>query len=83
MRPDLKALLALQAKDTALNEAESRLSALGQETKQLDETLQRARESLETSRRALATAAAGGTSSRPRSRAIERSKTGAGSGWTR
>src|SRR3954449_7721524 len=54
MRPDLKALLALQAKDTALNEAESRLSALGQETKQLDDTLQRARESLETSRRALA-----------------------------
>jgi predicted nucleic acid-binding Zn-ribbon protein len=54
MRPDLKALLALQAKDTALNEAESRLSALGQETKQLDEALQRARESLEISRRALA-----------------------------
>jgi uncharacterized protein len=54
MRPDLKALLALQAKDTALNEAESRLAVLGQETKQLDETLQRARESLEASRRALA-----------------------------
>jgi uncharacterized protein len=54
MRPDLKALLALQAKDAVLNEAEARLSVLGQETKQLDETLHRARESLEASRRALA-----------------------------
>jgi uncharacterized protein len=54
MRPDLKALLALQAKDAVLNEAEARLSVLGQETKQLDGTLQRARESLEASRRALA-----------------------------
>jgi predicted nucleic acid-binding Zn-ribbon protein len=54
MRPDLKALIALQTKDSALNEAEFRLSALGQETKQLDEALQRARETLEASRRALA-----------------------------
>jgi hypothetical protein len=46
MRADLMALLDLQAKDAALSEADSRLAALGQETIQLDEVLQRARESL-------------------------------------
>jgi predicted nucleic acid-binding Zn-ribbon protein len=54
MRADLMALLELQAKDAALSEADSRLAALGQETSQLDEALLRARESLETARRALA-----------------------------
>jgi predicted nucleic acid-binding Zn-ribbon protein len=54
MRADLMALLDLQAKDAALSEADSRLAALGQETIQLDQALQRAHESLEAARRALA-----------------------------
>jgi predicted nucleic acid-binding Zn-ribbon protein len=54
MRADLIALLDLQAKDAALSEADSRLAALGQETVQLDEALQRVRESLGAAQRALA-----------------------------
>jgi predicted nucleic acid-binding Zn-ribbon protein len=54
MRADLLALLDLQAKDAALNEAESRLATLEEETRQLDQDLQQARDSLEASRRALA-----------------------------
>lgn len=54
MRSDLIALLDLQAKDAALSEADSRLGALGQETVQLDEALQRVRESLGAAQRALA-----------------------------
>jgi uncharacterized protein len=53
MRADLMALLDLQARDAALSEADSRLAALGQETIQLDESLQRAREGLEAARRSL------------------------------
>lgn len=53
MRSDLIALLDLQAKDAALSEADSRLAALGQETIQLDEALQRVRESLGAAQRAL------------------------------
>jgi predicted nucleic acid-binding Zn-ribbon protein len=54
MRADLIALLDLQAKDAALSEADSRLAALGQETVQLDEALQRVGESLGAAQRALA-----------------------------
>jgi uncharacterized protein len=54
MRADLKSLLDLQAKDAALNEAESRLATLDEETRQLDQHLRQAQDSLETARRALA-----------------------------
>lgn len=54
MRADLKALLDLQAKDTALNQAESRLATLDEETRQLDQHLQQVRDSLDIARRALA-----------------------------
>jgi uncharacterized protein len=54
MRPDLVHLLELQAKDMALNEIESRLTALGEETARLDQGLERAREAVESARRALA-----------------------------
>ena len=54
MRADLVQLLELQAKDAILNGANARLAALGQETTVLDQVLQRARESLDTARRALA-----------------------------
>jgi predicted nucleic acid-binding Zn-ribbon protein len=53
MRADLLALLELQAKDAVLNEAESRLATLEEETRQLDRHLQQARESLEAARRSL------------------------------
>lgn len=54
MRADLLALLDLQAKDSALNEAESRLATLEEGTRQLDQHLQQARDSLEAAQRALA-----------------------------
>jgi uncharacterized protein len=54
MRADLLALLELQTKDAALNEAESRLVTLEEETRQLDQQLQQARDSVEAARRALA-----------------------------
>jgi predicted nucleic acid-binding Zn-ribbon protein len=54
MHADLVKLLDLQAKDGALKEAEQRLSAIDQETVELDQVLQRARDNLEAARRALA-----------------------------
>jgi hypothetical protein len=54
MHADLVKLLDLQAKDAALTEAERRLAALGEETAGLDQALQRAHDSLEAARRALA-----------------------------
>jgi predicted nucleic acid-binding Zn-ribbon protein len=54
MHPDLVKLLDLQAKDASLNEADLRLASLVGETAGLDQVLQRARESLEAARRALA-----------------------------
>jgi predicted nucleic acid-binding Zn-ribbon protein len=54
MHADLVKLLDLQAKDAILAEADQRLAALGQDTVSLDEVLQRARDSLEAARRALA-----------------------------
>jgi predicted nucleic acid-binding Zn-ribbon protein len=53
MHADLVKLLDLQAKDAVLSDADRRLGALGQDTTMLDQALQRARESLETARRAL------------------------------
>jgi uncharacterized protein len=52
MHPDLVKLLDLQAKDIALNETERRLAALSEETAGLDQALQRARDALESARRA-------------------------------
>jgi predicted nucleic acid-binding Zn-ribbon protein len=52
MHPDLVKLLDLQNKDLALNETEKRLQALGDETVDLDQALQRARDTLEAARRA-------------------------------
>ena len=57
MHADLVKLLDLQAKDSAVAEAERRLGALREETGVLDQALQRAREVLETARRAAADAA--------------------------
>jgi predicted nucleic acid-binding Zn-ribbon protein len=54
MHADLVKLLDLQAKDAVLSDADRRLGALGQDTTTLDHALQRARESVETARRALA-----------------------------
>lgn len=54
MHADLVKLLDLQSKDAALTEADQRLGGLGQDTAVLDEALQRARDSLEEARRALA-----------------------------
>jgi uncharacterized protein len=54
MHADLVKLLDLQAKDAVLSDADQRLAALNQETTVLDQGLQRARESLEAARRALA-----------------------------
>jgi uncharacterized protein len=54
MREDLMQLLDLQAKDAILAQAEQRLAALSQDTASLDQVLQRARENLETARRAAA-----------------------------
>jgi uncharacterized protein len=54
MRPELITLLDLQAKDAALSEADAKLSAVRDETAQLDQALARARESVEAARRALA-----------------------------
>ncbi len=57
MHADLVKLLDLQAKDSAVAEVERRLGALREETVVLDQALQRAREVLETARRAAADAA--------------------------
>ena len=52
MHADLLKLLDLQAKDAALAEVDQRLTAVAQDLVILDQTLQRARESLEAARRA-------------------------------
>ncbi len=57
MHADLVKLLDLQAKDSAVAEVERRLGALRDETGVLDQALERAREVLETARRAAADAA--------------------------
>lgn len=57
MHADLVKLLDLQAKDSAVAEVERRLGALRDETGILDQALERAREVLETARRAVADAA--------------------------
>ncbi len=54
MRPDLVKLLDLQAKDAVLSDAEQRLTALDRNAAALDQALQRARESLEAAKQALA-----------------------------
>src|SRR5438093_12133526 len=54
MHADLVKLLDLQTKDAVLTEADQRLLALDQETSALDQVLQRARDSVEVARRALA-----------------------------
>jgi predicted nucleic acid-binding Zn-ribbon protein len=54
MHADLVKLLDLQAKDAVLAEADQRLAVLVQETTGLDQVLERARNSLEAARRALA-----------------------------
>jgi predicted nucleic acid-binding Zn-ribbon protein len=54
MHPDLVKLIDLQSKDAAVAAAEQRLADLTQETAGLDEVLQRARNLLETARRAAA-----------------------------
>jgi uncharacterized protein len=54
MHADLVKLLDLQAKDAVLAEADQRLAVLVQETTGLDQVLERARNSLEVARRALA-----------------------------
>jgi uncharacterized protein len=54
MHADLVKLLDLQAKDAVLAEADQRLAELVQETTGLDQVLERARNSLEAARRALA-----------------------------
>ena len=54
MHADLVKLLELQAKDAVLSDAEQRLAALERNAAALDQTLQRARESLEVAQRALA-----------------------------
>ena len=57
MHADLVKLLDLQAKDSAVAEVERRLDALGEETGVLDQALDRAREGLESAKRAVADAA--------------------------
>jgi uncharacterized protein len=52
MHADLVKLIDLQAKDTTLAEVDQRLTLVAQEVVVLDQTLQRAREILETARRA-------------------------------
>ena len=54
MRADLVKLLDLQAKDAVLSDAEQRLTALDRNAAALDQALQRARESLEAAKQALA-----------------------------
>src|SRR5688572_18314751 len=54
MHADLAKLLNLQAKDTALGDVERRLEAVRQEVSTLDAALHRAREAVESARRALA-----------------------------
>jgi predicted nucleic acid-binding Zn-ribbon protein len=54
MHADLVKLLDLQAKDAALMELDQRLAAIGEETAVLDQALERAREIVETARRAAA-----------------------------
>jgi uncharacterized protein len=54
MRADLVKLLDLQAKDAVLSDAEQRLIALDRNAAALDQALQRARESLEAAKQALA-----------------------------
>src|SRR3954465_9794105 len=54
MHSDLLKLLDLQAKDAVLSDAEQRLSALDRGAAALDQTLQRARESLQAAQTALA-----------------------------
>ena len=54
MHADLVKLLELQAKDAVLSDAEQRLAALERNAAALDQTLQRARDSLEVAQRALA-----------------------------
>jgi uncharacterized protein len=57
MHADLVKLLDLQAKDSAVAEVERRLGSLREEAAVLDQALERAREVLETARRAAADAA--------------------------
>ena len=57
MHADLVKLLDLQAKDSAVVEVERRLEALREETGVLDQALDKAREGLETAKRAAADAA--------------------------
>ncbi len=57
MHADLVKLLELQAKDSAVAEVERRLGALREETSVLDQALDRAREVLESARRAAGDAA--------------------------
>jgi uncharacterized protein len=54
MHADLVKLLELQAKDAVLSDADQRLTAVNQEAEELDQALQRAEESVEAARRALA-----------------------------
>jgi predicted nucleic acid-binding Zn-ribbon protein len=54
MHADLLKLLDLQSKDALLTQADQRLAALGEDATVLDQALQRARDSLESARRALA-----------------------------
>src|SRR3954468_17771193 len=54
MHSDLLKLLDLQAKDAVLSDAEQRLTALDRDAAVLDQTLQRARESLQAAQTALA-----------------------------
>ena len=54
MLADLVKLLDLQTKDAALAEAEGRLTALDEDSRELDQAHARARESLEAARRAVA-----------------------------
>ena len=57
MHADLVKLLDLQAKDSAVAEVERRLDALREETRVLDQVLDKAREGLEAAKRAAADAA--------------------------
>jgi predicted nucleic acid-binding Zn-ribbon protein len=57
MHADLVKLLDLQAKDSAVAEVERRLDALREETGALDQALNRAREGLESAKRAIVEAA--------------------------
>jgi predicted nucleic acid-binding Zn-ribbon protein len=54
MHAEVVKLLDLQAKDALLIEADQRLAELAQDTESLDQVLQRARDGVETARRALA-----------------------------